>query len=244
MARLPEDGGRFATTHWSMVQAARGPASTEAHEALATLCEAYWYPLYAFVRRRGHDPDEARDLTQAFFAILLEKGYLQAADQRRGRFRTFLMAACGHFLSKEQDRARAIKRGGGRSPISLDLDDGENRYLREPSHSMTPERLFDRRWALTLLDRVIGLLGEEYARAGKTPLFERLKDALIGESVGPTYARIAADLGMTEAAIKVAAHRLRKRFRSLLRDEIGTTVATPDEIDEELGHLFEAMRGD
>lgn len=227
-----------------MVRAARGPASAEAQEALATLCEAYWYPLYAFVRRRGHSSDDARDLTQAFFAKLLEKGYLQAADQHRGRFRTFLMAACGHFLSNEQNRARTLKRGGGRAAIPLNFDDGESRYQREPAHSMTPERLFDRRWALTLLDRVIGLLGDEYARAGKTPLFERLKAALLGESVGPTYAQSAADLGMTEGAIKVAAHRLRKRFRTLLREEIGTTVATPDEIDDEIGLLFEAIRHD
>ena len=137
MDRIPESGKRFATTHWSMVHAACGPESAEAQEALATLCEAYWYPLYAFIRRRVQNAEEARDLTQAFFTTLLEKGYLQDADQQRGRFRTFLMAACGHFLSKEKDRARTLKRGGGRAAISLDFDDGESRYLREPSHSMT-----------------------------------------------------------------------------------------------------------
>jgi RNA polymerase sigma factor (sigma-70 family) len=244
MDKVPESSKRFATTHWSLVQAACGPASREAQKALATLCEAYWYPLYAFVRRRGKDPEEARDLTQAFFATLLEKGYLQDADQQRGRFRTFLMAACGHFLSKEKDRSRTIKRGGGRLAISLDFEDGEHRYLLEPAHSMTAERLFDRRWALTLLDRVINMLGDEYAQAGKTPLYERLKVALTGESDGMSYVQVAADLGMTEGAIKVAAHRLRKRFRSLLREEIGKTVATPDEIDDEIKLLFEKMRGD
>ncbi len=244
MDRIPESGKRFATTHWSMVQAACAPASAEAQEALATLCEAYWYPLYAFVRRRVQHVEEARDLTQAFFATLLEKGYLEAADQQRGRFRTFLLAACGHFLSKEKDRARSLKRGGGRPAISLDFGDGEIRYLREPAHSMTAERLFERRWTLTLLDRVLGSLSDEYAGVGKTPLFERLKVALIGEANGLSYAQMAADLGMTEGAVKVAAHRLRKRFRDLLRGEIETTVATPDEIDDEIKLLFEAIRSD
>lgn len=244
MDRIPESGKRFATTHWSIVQAACAPASVEAHEALATLCEAYWYPLYAFVRRRVPNIEEARDLTQAFFTTLLEKGYLQAADQQKGRFRTFLMVACGHFLSKERDRARALKRGGGRAAISLDFGDGENRYLLEPAHLMTAERLFDRRWALTLLDRVIGSLGEEYARAGHKALFEHLKVVLIGEPTGMSYAQMANELGMTEGAAKVAAHRLRNRFRILLRDEIGATVAKPDEIDDEIKLLFEAMRGD
>ena len=238
------DHPRFATTRWTLVQAANGPTSDESLAALASLCETYWYPLYAFVRRRGHDPESARDLTQAFFTRLLEKGYVQTADRSRGRFRSFLLTACGNFLNKEYEREQTLKRGGGKRPLSLDFETAEGRYLSEPGHAMTPERLFERRWALTLLDRVMALLADEYAQAGKRPLFERLKDTLAGETGGATHGEVAADLGMTEGAVKAAAHRLRQRFRARLRDEIGQVVAEPEEIDDEIRLLFGALRDD
>jgi RNA polymerase sigma-70 factor (ECF subfamily) len=234
-------GARFATTHWSLVHAAGRPSSAQARAALASLCEAYWYPLYAFIRRRGHSADDARDLTQAFFATLLDKGYLRAADKSRGRFRSFMLAACQHFLSKERDRTAARKRGGGRIPMSLDFDAGENRYLQEAAHELTAERIYERRWAITLLDRVMVRLHEDYARAGKSELFERLKDSLAGESC-ETYGQTAAALGMTPGAVKVAAHRVRKRFRALLCDEIAQTLSAPEDLDDEIRLLFAAVR--
>jgi RNA polymerase sigma-70 factor (ECF subfamily) len=233
---------RFATTHWSLVVAAGQGDSPEAKAALATLCEIYWYPLYAYVRRHGHGPDEAQDLTQEFFARLLEKDYLQDADRQRGKFRSFLLTAFKHFLSKERDRANALKRGGGRPTLSLDLQAGEQRYRREPADHVTPETIYERRWALTLLDQVIARLRQEFAAAGKGPFFERLKVFLTGEKGPEPYARLAADLDMTEGALKVAIHRMRRRYRELLHAEIGQTVDTPAEVEEELRHLFEAIR--
>ncbi len=244
MPRSKDQNARFATTHWSLVQAARGPSTSPARAALATLCEAYWYPLYAFVRRRGLNAEDARDLTQAFFAQVLEKQVLDAADPNRGRFRAFLLVACRNFLAREADHARAQKRGGGRAVLSLDFTAGEHQYLHEPAHETTAERLFERRWALTLLDRVLGMLAEEYARAGKSSLFERLQPTLVDDAKSTSHAAIAAGLGMTEGAVKVAAHRLRKRFRTLLRDEIGKTVATPEDVDDEIQLLFNALRPD
>ena len=236
----PKGRSHFATTHWSMVHAASGPARDEATIALASLCETYWYPLYAYVRRRGHGADDARDLTQAFFAKLLEKGYVHEADRARGRFRTFLLAALGNFLNKEFDREQALKRGGGRRLFSLDFETAEGRYLREPAESMTPEQ----RWALTLLDRVMAFLRDEYARMGKETLFKRLEESLLGDSAGSTYQETAEALGMTEGAVKAAAHRLRGRFREILRAEIREIVSTSDEIDDEIRLLFVALRGE
>ena len=227
-----------------MVHAASGPARDEATIALASLCETYWYPLYAYVRRRGHGADDARDLTQAFFAKLLEKGYVHEADRARGRFRTFLLAALGNFLNKEFDREQALKRGGGRRLFSLDFETAEGRYLREPAESMTPERLFEQRWALTLLDRVMAFLRDEYARMGKETLFKRLEESLLGDSAGSTDQETAEALGMTEGAVKAAAHRLRGRFREILRAEIREIVSTSDEIDDEIRLLFVALRGE
>ncbi len=219
---------RFATTHWSLVVAAGQGDSPDAKAALATLCQIYWYPLYAYVRRHGHNPHEAQDLTQEFFARLLEKDYLHDADRERGKFRSFLLTAFKHFLSKERDRANALKRGGGRPTLSLDLPAGEQRYRREPADQSTPETIYERRWALTLLDQVITRLREEFVAAGKGPLFERLKVFLTGERGPEPYARLAVELDLTEGALKVAIHRMRRRYRELLRAEIAQTVDTPE----------------
>ena len=237
-------GGRFATTRWSVVLAAGGERSTEGRQALATLCETYWYPLYAYVRRRGYAAADAQDLTQAFFATLLEKEYLRAADRERGRFRSFLLTALKRFLVKEWDRAHAQKRGGTHKGISLDVRSGETRYSQEPSHDWTPERIYERRWALTLLDQVMARLRRRYVADGKGDLFDLLKAFLTGESGAPPYSEVAAGLGMTEGAVKVAAHRLRRRYRELLRSEIAQTVAHPDEVDDELRLLRAAVRGE
>ena len=232
---------RFASTHWSVVLAAGQRQSSESGEALATLCRVYWYPLYAYARRRLPRPDDARDLTQEFFARLLEKEYLQAADPRRGKFRSFLLTAFKHFLAKERDRANAQKRGGGRQPVPLDFQAGESRYLLEPADHATPEALYERRWALTLLDEALARLRQEFTGAGKAKLFECLKETLTGDGPRP-YAQIAADLDMSEQAVKVAVHRLRRRYQELLRAAIAQTVASADEIDDELRDLFSAVR--
>jgi RNA polymerase sigma factor (sigma-70 family) len=230
--------GRFAVTRWSVVLAARGDEPA-AREAMEYLCTNYWYPLYAFVRRRRHDPHDAHDLTQAFFARLLEKGWLDGVAREKGKFRSFLLAAMKHFLANERDRDRAIKRGGGRAIISLDAQTAESRYATEPQDGATPEKIFDRRWALTLLEQVLSRLRVEMAAGGKEALFEELKATLAGEQ--SAYARIGQRLGMTEGAVKVAAHRLRQRYRELIRDEIGQTVDNEKDIDEELRDLMSAL---
>jgi RNA polymerase sigma-70 factor (ECF subfamily) len=186
---------RFETTHWSLVLTARDRAAPDARGALAARCAAYWYPLYAFVRRKGHDPDEAADLTQGFFARLLEKDYLRSVDRDRGRFRSFLLAACTHFLANERDRASARKRGGGRSPASIDVRDAEGRYLAEPAHGLTAERLYERRWALTLLDGVLEQLGGEFHRDGKGALYDRVGVTFVGKirAAGVASRRPTAD---------------------------------------------------
>jgi len=229
----------FCTTHWSMVLRAGG-AGNAAQAALSHLCQAYWYPLYAFVRRQGHTAHDAQDLTQAFFAQLLERGGVEGVAPERGRFRTWLLAVLQHFLINEWRRARTQKRGGGAVHLSLD-DDAEARYLVEPADPITAEKLFDRRWALTLLDRVLARLGAEQAQTGKAAQFEALKFCLSGEK--HAYAEVAAKLEMTEAAVKVAVHRLRERYRALIRTEIAETVASPEEVDGELRDLFAALSG-
>lgn len=240
-APAPGAGERFATTHWSLVLAAGRRASPESADALVALCRAYWYPLYAFVRRQGYRPEDAQDLTQAFFARLLEKNYLADADRQRGKFRSFLLAALKHFLANERDRARARKRGGGQTVLSLDFAVAETRYGHEPADPMTPERLFERRWALTLLDRVLGRLQDEHVAAGKGPWFERLKEFLTREPGATSYRDVAQRAGTTEGAVKVAVHRLRKRYRQLLEEEIGHTVTRPEEVEDELRQLFTAL---
>ena len=232
----------FTTTHWSLVLAAGKGASADAQEALAALCETYWYPLYAYVRRQGHQPDDAQDLTQEFFARLLEKHYLQSADPERGRFRSFLLTAFKRFLSKEHDRERTKRRGGGRNLLPLDFEAGEKRYSLETTHEVTAERIYEQRWALTLLDRVFVRLRDEFDQAGKQKEFNGLKVYLTGEAGTPSYQEAAADLATTEGAVRVAVHRLRRRYRDLVREEIAQTVAGPEDVDEELRHLFAALR--
>jgi RNA polymerase sigma-70 factor (ECF subfamily) len=202
----------------------------------------YWYPLYAYARRHLPSAHDAQDLTQAFFVQLLEKDYLQAADPKRGKFRSFLLTAFKHFLSKERERATAQKRGGGRSLLSLDFEVGESRYHREPVDQQTPESLYERGWALAILEQTLARLRQELANAGKEKLFECLKGALAGEGLQASYAQIAEQLGMSEQAVKVAAHRLRRRYQELLRAEIAQTVASPEEVEDELRDLFAAVR--
>jgi RNA polymerase sigma-70 factor (ECF subfamily) len=229
----------FATTRWSLIVAARGE-SPAAREALAELCQLYWYPLYAYIRRCAHAHDEAQDLTQEFFALLLERDDLARLDPNRGRFRAFLLAACRHFLANQRDRQQALKRGGGCRLLSLDFADADRRYAAEPGHEQTPERLFERRWALTLLDRVMQGLRRHYETTNQLALFERLKGFLAGEA-GESYAEAAATLGMSEGAVKVAAHRLRQRYRDLLRTEIAQTVEDAAAVDDEIRALFTAL---
>jgi RNA polymerase sigma factor (sigma-70 family) len=235
--------GHFETTHWSVVLAAADAGDTCGRESLARLCRIYWYPLYAFVRRQGHGPHDAQDLTQGFFARLLEKNYLGDVDSAKGKFRSFLLAALKHFVCNEWARKNALKRGGGCTILPLDGDAAETRYQREPQDQSTSEKLFEKRWALTLLHEVLQRLEDEYRATGKQALFDELQSSLTGDRNAPAYAEIAARLGTTEGAVKVAAHRLRSRYRELLRDEIAQTVADPAEIDDEIRQLFAALGG-
>lgn len=230
---------RFPTTHWSRVVAAVDRADPAKREALAALCGEYWYPLYALIRRRGHDPERALDLTQEYFARLLEKDVIAAADPLKGRFRAFLRTDCGHFLADQGDRDRSIKRGGGRAPLSIDAHDAESRYRVEPADDLTPERLFDRAWAVSVLDSVFARLEREYADTGRAALFARLKGVMTGEEA--RHAAIAAELGTTEVAIEAASRRLRKRFREALREAISATLDGPGALEEEVRALFAAL---
>ena len=234
----------FGTTHWSVVLAAGHRSSSNSDQALSELCQTYWYPLYAYVRRRINDFHETQDLTQEFFTRFLEKEYLKDVDPERGKFRSFLLAAMKHFLSKERKRARARKRGGGRASISLDFQAAEGKYRLEPTDVMTPERLYERRWALTLLEQVVARLQHELAAAGKPALFERLKVFLTSKQDSPPYRQVADQLGMTEGAVRVAVHRLRRRYRELMMEQIAQTVSNPEEIDDELRQLFAAVRSE
>jgi RNA polymerase sigma-70 factor (ECF subfamily) len=227
----------FRTTHWSVVVCARDDRSG-ARMALERLCRTYWPPLYAFVRRSGMSPHDAQDLTQEFFARLLEKGWLDGVDRERGRFRSWLLAAMKHFLANEWKRGQRQKRGGAAAFCSLDEFDAETRLLHEPA-SDSAEKVYDRRWAMTLLDQVMARLRTEMAGAGKLAHFEALKFCLTGEKTA--YAEVCARLGMSEGAVKVAVHRLRERYRALLRAEIAETVGTEEEIDDELRSLFAAL---
>jgi RNA polymerase sigma factor (sigma-70 family) len=226
---------QFPTTRWSLVVAAGDPHRKDAQSALVSLCEHYWYPLYAYLRRRGYRDDEAQDLTQEFFIRVLEGRYLDRADPEKGRFRSFILTSLKFFVADEEDRQRARKRGGG-MVVPLEFSSGEERYQREPAHDETPERLFERRWALSLIDRVVEKLREEFVLHGRPEQFERLKVFLLGQADAP-YAALAQEMNTSEGALKVAIHRLRKRYRELFRQEIADTVADPVEVESELRFL-------
>ena len=231
----------FATTRWSVVLAARQHSSPESSAALEELCRTYWYPLYVYVRRSGHTRDDAADLTQDFFAHLLEKGGIAHVDRSKGKFRSFLIASMKHFLANERDKARAEKRGGGSVPISIDLRAADAAYRLEPMDETTAERAFERCWALTLLERIFGKLRAEYVGGNKRELFDRIKGTITFRDVAGSYRAIAMDLGMSEGAVKVAVHRLRKRYRELLVQEVSQTISNAEQVDEEVAELFNAL---
>lgn len=232
---------RFDTTRWSVVLAAGGDDSVEARAALATLCETYWYPIYAFVRRKGLTPQDAADMTQAFFASLLERRSFETVSPDRGRLRSFLLASLTHFMANAAARDRAHKRGRGVAPMSLSLEDAEGRYRHEPAEPTTPETLFERRWAQALIDAVLQDMRIEWAAAGREVEFEQLKSCLLGQSPVGGYAEVADILGVSEGAVKVAVHRLRRAFQARLHARIAATVERPEDVDEELRHLIRAV---
>jgi RNA polymerase sigma-70 factor (ECF subfamily) len=234
------EGSRFATTRWSVVLAAGRTDCSESREALSTLCGLYWYPLYAYARRRGLGAEEAADLTQGFFARLLEQKFFRGADRQRGKFRSYLLGAFKHFLSHEWARARAQKRGGGRKFIPLDPRDAEARYGIEPSHDLTADKLFDKQWALRVLELAMEELRHGCVLAGKERQFERFKPFLSG-GTGSEYREAASGLGLSEGAVRVLVHRLRRKYRELLREQIRRTVDSPEEVEEEIRHLFAAI---
>jgi RNA polymerase sigma factor (sigma-70 family) len=232
----------FATTHWSVVLAAASVEAPKAAEALEHLCSAYWYPLYAFVRRRGYGHEDAQDFTQGFLEQFLQRNSLTRADPSKGRFRSFLLGGMNFYLADEAARQQAKKRGGGKQLIFLDAHNVEERYRLEPMEPMDAEKLFERRWALTLLDRVLERLETEFRQAGKAQLFEKLHESLLGDR-SSSYQKIAAALGMREGAVKVAVHRMRQRYRELFREEVAQTVASPEEMEDEMRQVFAAISG-
>ncbi len=226
------------TTHWSVVLSAQERDSARSDAALETLCRTYWFPLYAFARRQGHTAHDAQDLTQEFFARLLKKEYLKSAEREKGRFRTFLLVALKRFLANEWDRQHAQKRGGFATVVSIDQELAESRFASEPTHNLQPDVLFDRQWAMTLLERTMSQLQDEYLTSGRARLFELLQGCLARDESALPYAEIAARLNLTEAAVKMAVQRLRARYREILREQIAGTVSSPAEIEEEIRHLF------
>jgi RNA polymerase sigma-70 factor (ECF subfamily) len=230
----------FATTHWSVVLAAADEQSPAAAAALEQLCRTYWYPLYAYVRRRGYSPEDAQDLTQEFFWRLLRKNDLAKIDPAKGKFRSFLLAAINHFLANQWDRIKTLKRGGGLEFVPLDGESAEQR-LAAIAHEPSPEQVFERCWAITFLEKVLGQLRDEMAQAGRGVHFEGLKGFLTGEKPADSYANLAARLGSTEPALRKEVQRLRQRYGELLRQEIERTVASPAEIEDELCHLFTVL---
>jgi RNA polymerase sigma factor (sigma-70 family) len=236
----PGDSAWFQTTHWSVVASARDPDDPQAQAALERLCQTYWYPLYVFVRRQGRNAADAEDLVQGFFAKLIEKNYLSGIEREKGRFRSFVLLMFKRYAANEWDRDRREKRGGGREIVSLDGPDTESRYSVEAAEEMPPDRAYERQWALTLLEQVLNQLEAEFGRSGKQRTFEELKVFLSGEK-GASYAEVGAKLGMSEGAVKVAVHRLRQRYRELLRLEIANTVSDPDNVEDEIRHLMAAL---
>jgi RNA polymerase sigma-70 factor (ECF subfamily) len=238
----PRPRPAFVTTHWSVVLSARDRESPQSAAALEKLCRIYWYPLYAFIRRSGQSKENSEDLTQAFFARLLEKKFLESAQQERGRFRSFLLVALKRFLANEWDRAHAQKRGGFQAHMSLDTEMAERKFQSEiVGAEIPPDRAFERRWAMTLLEQTMSRLRSEFKRAGKISEFERLKIFLTADKKDIPYATVAAELGMNESALRVAVHRLRKRYRELFREEIAHTLAEGESVDEELRHLMSVL---
>lgn len=233
----------FTTTHWSVVLAAHADDPDRAHDALEKLCTVYWYPLYAFLRRRGHQPANAEDLVQGFIAHLLEREFFQAADPDKGRFRSYLLTSLNHFVADTAERGRRLKRGAGKPVLSLDAAMAERRYELEPADPSNPEQLFDRRWALTLLDTVLQRLEAEAVESGRADLLRQIKGVLLGDRGGVTYAELAPQLGLSEAALTMTVQRLRRRYRELVREEIAHTVSRPVEIEEEMRHLFQVLSG-
>jgi len=238
---IEADARRFATTHWSVVLTATGQDDRRSREALAKLCATYWYPLYAFVRRQGHGPEDAEDLTQGFFAHLLGHEALATVDRAKGKFRSFLLASLRHFLADERKRARAQKRGGGRSSVPLDVGYAERRYAQEPADSNSPDKLFERNWAVALMEQVLDRLRAEQVVADKRTQFDLLQGCLMGDPDAPRYADLAEQLGMSSDAAKMAVSRLRRRYRDLLRQEIAHTVTTAAEVEAEIRDLFAAL---
>jgi RNA polymerase sigma-70 factor (ECF subfamily) len=232
---------QFATTQWSVVLAAADRGVPKSSEALAQLCETYWYPLYAYLRRRGSDVHEAQDLTQSFFTHLLASDAVAKAHPDRGRFRAFLLTSLKNFVANQWNKARAQKRGGGKARLSLDFESGESRYRIEPFHELTPEKLYERHWAIALLDRVLSRLQSELTEAGKGTHFEQLKGTLAGEAAPGDYDRAAESLGVTPAAAKQVAYRMRKRYRELLREEVARTLVDENAAEDEIGRLFAAF---
>ena len=241
MSLTPSATSRFATTHWSVVLAAGSPESTRYQEALEMLCRTYWFPLYAFLRRRGCDTHQAEDYIQAFFARMLEKRSLNAVDVKPGKFRSFLLASLKNFVANEIDRVQAQKRGGCHTILSLNFGDGERQYISEPSHEMSPERLFEKSWAMTVLEHAMNQLEAEFASSNKLSLFKHLRVYLTAEANAIPYRDVALQFEMTEGAVKMAVHRLRSRYRDLLRENVGQTVATHEQIDEEIHELLAAL---
>ena len=239
---LAAPGARvFATTLWTVVLQAGGPTSEGSAHALERLCRTYWYPVYSFVRRSGAAPHDAEDLTQGFFAHLLDKDMIAKADRERGRFRNFLLASFKNYHANERSRQAALKRGEGKALVSFEDLQAEDRYKHEPRNNMSPEKLFDQKWAASLLDQVMRSLRTEYASLGKAPLFDLLRTVIWGGRQIIGYEALARQVGMTEGAFKVAVHRLRSRFRECLRQEVAQTVATPGEVDDELRYLLAAI---
>lgn len=231
----------FATTHWTVVLAAGRRHTPQSDVALEQLCRTYWYPLYAFVRRQGYTREDAEDLTQAFFSRLLAKNYLENISSGKGRFRAFLLASLKHFLINEWVRARRMKRGGRQAPLSLDWRDAESRYTIDPADNLSPDKLYDRAWAVTLLERVIVRLREEAAAAENLGQFDKLKPFLTAGKGAIPYAEVATTLGIPEGTARVAVHRLRRRYRELLGDEIAQTLSDPAQVEEEMRALFTAF---
>ncbi len=231
-------GGLFATTHWSVVLAAGDRNTPESAEALERLCGGYWYPLYHYVRRRGYSPEDAQDLTQQFFARFLEKSSFALADPARGRFRTFLLKSIQHFLADDWKRTHRVKRGGGTFQVPLDAVEAEARYVAELADTMTPERAYEERWAMALVEKVLDQTRRDYASAGKEGLFDALQDFLWGPECALSHAVLAKNLGLTETALRAAVHRLRENYRERLRAEVAQTVDEPGEVDAELHYLI------